>query len=81
MADSRLALSTEGAIVAFKADSYDAPNRTGWTVLAVGPSSRVEDPRELGYDNSALPEPWALGEDAEHLMQLRLVNLSGHEIA
>lgn len=32
---------TRGAVVAFQADSFDQPTRSGWTVTVVGPSRSI----------------------------------------
>lgn len=80
MANSRLATATDDAIIAFQADGFDVDRRSGWTVLAVGRSTRMRDPEALGVDRASVPEPWAVGQSGQHLMQLQLVELSGHEV-
>ena len=80
MANSRLALSTHDAIVAFQVDAFDAATKKGWTVLGVGRSTRLEDDEARTAEVGGLPEPWTVGEAAEHLMQLKLRDVSGHEI-
>ena len=40
---SKMSAATEGAVVAFEVDDYQLANRTGWSVLAVGPAEVVHD--------------------------------------
>lgn len=35
---SKLSVATDGAIVAFEVDEYERKGRSGWSVLAIGPS-------------------------------------------
>jgi nitroimidazol reductase NimA-like FMN-containing flavoprotein (pyridoxamine 5'-phosphate oxidase superfamily) len=58
---AKLAAATAGAIVAFEADDYRAADRSGWSVLAVGPAEVVHD---LDVTFKALGThltPWAGG--------------------
>jgi nitroimidazol reductase NimA-like FMN-containing flavoprotein (pyridoxamine 5'-phosphate oxidase superfamily) len=40
---SKLTAASTGAVVAFEADAHDPVERTGWSVLVVGPSEVVHD--------------------------------------
>jgi uncharacterized protein len=40
---SKLSAASSGAVVAFEVDDYNAADRSGWSVLAVGPSEVVHD--------------------------------------
>jgi nitroimidazol reductase NimA-like FMN-containing flavoprotein (pyridoxamine 5'-phosphate oxidase superfamily) len=40
---SKLSAAARGAIVAFEVDDYSAADRSGWSVLVVGPSAVVDD--------------------------------------
>ncbi|HET9442009.1 MAG TPA: pyridoxamine 5'-phosphate oxidase family protein [Acidimicrobiales bacterium] len=40
---SKLAAATSRTVVAFEVDNYDSAERSGWSVLAVGPSEVVHD--------------------------------------
>ena len=41
---SKLSVAASGTVVAFEVDDYLAADRTGWSVLVVGPSEVVDDP-------------------------------------
>ena len=40
---SKLSAAASGAVVAFEVDDYNLADRSGWSVLVVGPSEVVED--------------------------------------
>jgi uncharacterized protein len=40
---SKLSAASSGTVVAFEVDDYNAADRSGWSVLAVGPSEVVHD--------------------------------------
>lgn len=40
---SKMSAAANGAVVAFEVDDYQLAERTGWSVLAVGPSEVVHD--------------------------------------
>lgn len=40
---SKMSAAADGAVVAFEVDDYQLADRTGWSVLAVGPSEIVHD--------------------------------------
>ena len=40
---SKMSAAVDGAVVAFEVDDYHLAERTGWSVLAVGPSEVVHD--------------------------------------
>lgn len=40
---SKLSAASSGSVVAFEVDDYHVEDRTGWSVLAVGPSEVVHD--------------------------------------
>ncbi len=72
---SPLARATDGAVVAFEADSFDGDRRIGWTVRGIGESAPLPDGEAPG---SAMRASWVLGESAERLRQLELGQLSGY---
>jgi nitroimidazol reductase NimA-like FMN-containing flavoprotein (pyridoxamine 5'-phosphate oxidase superfamily) len=41
---SKMSAAVAGAVVAFEVDDYQLADRTGWSVLAVGPAEVVTDP-------------------------------------
>jgi nitroimidazol reductase NimA-like FMN-containing flavoprotein (pyridoxamine 5'-phosphate oxidase superfamily) len=40
---SKMSAAAEGAVVAFEVDDYQLADRSGWSVLAVGPAEIVHD--------------------------------------
>jgi uncharacterized protein len=78
--DSRLARSTDRAVIAFQADSYDHDRRTGWTVMGIGRSTCTPRPDERSGLRGAAPDPWVNGHEPELLVQLRLSEVTGHRI-
>jgi len=59
---SALADGTREGVVAFEADELDDRMRSGWSVLAVGPSEHVEDRDEMRDMFRRMGEPWAPGD-------------------
>jgi nitroimidazol reductase NimA-like FMN-containing flavoprotein (pyridoxamine 5'-phosphate oxidase superfamily)/GNAT superfamily N-acetyltransferase len=59
---SRLAAATDGAVVAFEADSYDGLSREAWSVVVTGRAGHVVSDDELAEVETAMPAPWAAGE-------------------
>jgi uncharacterized protein len=58
---TKLAAATAGAVVAFQVDDYRGEDRSGWSVLAVGPARVVHD-RDVRFEVLASgPDPWADG--------------------
>ena len=48
--------------IAFEVDHVDYADHKGWSVLAIGPGERVEDPDELAHIQRTWdPRPWAAG--------------------
>jgi nitroimidazol reductase NimA-like FMN-containing flavoprotein (pyridoxamine 5'-phosphate oxidase superfamily) len=75
---SRLALASEGGVLAFEVDHHDPETRTGWSVVVTGLAVQVVDPVEQAQVLSVL-DPWAPG---HHDMLLRLPSsvLTGRRI-
>lgn len=75
----QLAAAARGAIVAFEADLLDVAGRTGWSVIAIGPSRAVTDQsdkdrlREMGLCSLA-PVP------REHFIRVSPQILSGQRL-
>jgi uncharacterized protein len=58
-----VANNAHGVDVAFEVDSLDDERHQGWSVLATGRSSRIEDPGEVRMIRDHTdPEPWAGGQ-------------------
>ena len=75
---SRLALASDGGVLAFEVDRHDPVTRTGWSVVVTGLAVQVVDRMEQSQVLSVL-DPWAPG---HHDLLLRLPSsvLSGRRI-
>jgi uncharacterized protein len=58
---SKMSAATEGAVVAFEVDDYQLTDRSGWSVLAVGPAEVSDDPDLASKVADAGLEPFADG--------------------
>jgi uncharacterized protein len=58
---SKMSAATEGAVVAFEVDDYQLADRSGWSVLAVGPAEVVDDPYLASKVAGADLEPFVDG--------------------
>lgn len=66
--------------IAFEVDHFDYEDHKGWSVLAVGRGSRVEEPDEIAaIRRSADPRPWAAGA-RELYVRLRWDELTGRRL-
>ena len=77
MSESRLAAATERSVVAFQADSFDLSEKSGWSVMVIGPSSWVSDSLDLETAKALLPEPWANGHTIERVVQITMARVNG----
>ncbi|GAA4542113.1 pyridoxamine 5'-phosphate oxidase family protein [Pseudonocardia xishanensis] len=76
---STLAAAARNAVVGFQTDRIDPGTRTGWSVLAVGESYEVTEPRRLAALRERLPEPWAPGRTG-HTLSIPAQHLTGRRI-
>lgn len=58
-ADSELARSINGVVVAFEADAVDVGAQSGWSVVVTGYATVVDDPVAHDYLTRAGPRSWA----------------------
>ena len=58
---SKMSAATEGAVVAFEVDDYQLADRSGWSVLAVGPAEVSDDSELASKVADAGLEPFADG--------------------
>lgn len=58
-ADSELARSIDGVVVAFEADAVDVAARSGWSVVVTGHATVVVDPAAHEYLSRTGPQSWA----------------------
>lgn len=73
---TKLAAATRNAIVAFEADDFDVVDRSGWSVLAVGPATEVVDHDLNERARRAMVDAWAEG-DRSHLVQIDAEVITG----
>lgn len=76
---TKLAAATNQAVVAFEADDWDPMEHTGWSVLALGRVSVVDDPDEVGRLRRLPLAPWA-GGTREHFVRMPIEFISGRRI-
>lgn len=75
----KLAAASDGVVVAFEVDDWDAPTRTGWSVLAIGVGSLLVDPAEIQRASSLGLSTWAEG-DRQALVKIPVEMISGRRI-
>jgi nitroimidazol reductase NimA-like FMN-containing flavoprotein (pyridoxamine 5'-phosphate oxidase superfamily) len=63
-ADSDLARSVDGGVVAFEADEFDADAESGWSVVVTGRAAVVTDPAEHERLLQTGPRSWVTAQDA-----------------
>jgi nitroimidazol reductase NimA-like FMN-containing flavoprotein (pyridoxamine 5'-phosphate oxidase superfamily) len=76
---SKLSAAASGAVVAFEVDDYDRADRSGWSVLVVGPSEVIHDVDLTFKVLDAAIEPWA-GGIRTHIVRIRPELISGRRI-
>lgn len=74
----KLAAATQGVVVAFQVDDIDPATRTGWSVLGVGESYEVVDPRRLAELADRLVT-WA-PLPSDHVVCIPMQILTGREL-
>ena len=78
-ADTRLAAGTDGAVVAFEADSIDAQAVTGWSVVVVGIARPVSDDATLARVAQLPLASWGEG-DRHHVVRIVASGLQGRRL-
>jgi hypothetical protein len=77
---SPVAQEMEGSIVTFQVDSFDSERECGWHVRAVGTFQPTLTPDELAVIGVVVPQPWAVGETLERVLQVDLEVVGGYVI-
>ncbi|QOV34045.1 pyridoxamine 5'-phosphate oxidase family protein [Streptomyces ferrugineus] len=62
-ASSDLVRATDGSVVAFEADDFDAVRCSGWSVVVTGRATVVTDPAEHERLSRHGPSSWVVAED------------------
>ncbi|MDT7700130.1 MAG: hypothetical protein QOJ30_2455 [Pseudonocardiales bacterium] len=73
---TKLAAAARNAVIAFEVDDLDVDTRTGWSVLGVGRSYEVTEPRRWADLAARMPEPW-IPASVAHVIAVPLSRLSG----
>jgi len=76
---SKLSAAAAGAVVAFEVDDYDRADRSGWSVLVIGPSEVVHDAELTFKVLDAAIEPWA-GGIRTNIVRIRPELITGRRI-
>lgn len=76
---SKLAAASAGTVVAFEVDDYERADRSGWSVLVIGPSEVVHDLDATFRVLDAGLEPWADGARTS-IVRIRPELVSGRRI-
>lgn len=76
---TKLAAAVDGAVIAFEADRFDALERSGWSVMAVGTASVVTDQEERDRMRRLPLAPWVDGR-RDNFVRMPLELLSGRRI-
>ncbi|MEU6284797.1 pyridoxamine 5'-phosphate oxidase family protein [Streptomyces sp. NPDC047028] len=78
-AHSELVRAVDGAVVAFEADDFDAPTRSGWSVVVTGRATMVTDPGEQQRLERTGPRSWVVT-DAGVFVRIEAEMVTGREI-
>lgn len=77
---SKLDAAVRMSRVSFEADAYDAPTRTGWSVLVVGAADIVVDEEERARLDQFALHPWPGHVPRPHWIRIRPDEVSGRRI-
>jgi len=69
----------EGEGVSFQVDQIDDHFSRGWSVLLTGSAEHVEDPAQIDFLSTRVPEPWA-GGDRPVWIRIRPKKVTGRRI-
>ena len=76
---SKLAAATRRAVVAFEVDRFDELAETGWSVMVLGRSRKVDDEVEIARLAGLPLRPWAPG-GRDHFIRVVIEEISGRRI-
>ncbi len=77
---SKMSAAAAGAVVAFEVDDYQLADRSGWSVLAVGPAEIVHDVAVTFRVLDAGLEPLAGGAHRTTIVRIEPTFISGRRI-
>jgi nitroimidazol reductase NimA-like FMN-containing flavoprotein (pyridoxamine 5'-phosphate oxidase superfamily) len=78
-ATGKLAAATQGAVVAFEADSVDDARHAGWSVTVIGKSRAVTERAEILRLHKIALRPWAPGK-RDHYIRIPPVIVQGRRL-
>ncbi len=78
-AQSKLAIATRGAVVAFEADSVDLAEQVGWSVTVVGQARAVTDDAEI-HRLELLPLNSWLAQERDHFIRISPTIVNGRRV-
>ena len=76
---TKLRAATHNTVVAFEVDVVDEAMESGWSVLAVGQATEVDEPRVIDHVMAQPVRPWAPG-DRDRVIAIHPEFLSGRRI-
>ena len=76
---SKLAAATRRAVVAFEVDRFDERAETGWSVMVLGRSRKVDDEAEIARLAGLPLRLWAPG-GRDHFIRVAIEEISGRRI-
>lgn len=76
---TKLRAAANHAVVAFEVDEVNPDDRSGWSVLVVGPAREITDPGEITRAQALGLRPWA-GGHRERFIRVRTELVSGRVI-
>jgi nitroimidazol reductase NimA-like FMN-containing flavoprotein (pyridoxamine 5'-phosphate oxidase superfamily) len=76
---SKLDAARRGDVVAFQADQIDPDSRTGWSVMAIGHATVVNDVERLVTVLDHQHRPWVRGRGA-HVVQILVERITGRRL-
>ncbi len=77
---TKLYAATRNHVLAFEVDDFDDDVRLGWSVLVVGPSEEITDPKEVNAARKLLSGTWVPTE-RYHVLRIDPERISGRQIS
>lgn len=77
---SKLSVAGGQDLVAFEADDYDEPSRSGWSVLISGRADIVDEETEIRRVSRLGLHPWAAAVERPFWIRVRPTAVSGRQI-
>lgn len=78
---SKLSAAAMGSPVCVEIDGWDDLSHTGWSVLARGTASTVDDDHEIARLDQLPVRPWATPDQRTHWVRVTVNEITGRRIA